>query len=49
MDFRERKAELLQFKDALKIAQCLVVKHILLVHPRRDEQTIVDVVIKVVP
>ncbi len=49
MNLRERKTEFLQFEDALKIVQRLIVEYILLIHSRWDKQSVVDVVIEIVP
>lgn len=48
MNLRERKTEFLQFEDALKIVQRLIVEYILLIHSRWDKQSVVDVVIEIV-
>ena len=49
MNLCKRKTEILQLEDTLKVTQCLIIEHILLVYSRWDKQSVVDVVIEVVP
>ena len=47
MNLCKRKTEILQLEDTLKVTQCLIIEHILLVYSRWDKQSVVDVVIEV--